>query len=71
MGVCAGEEKQERDSRSLGSECVGKDDGTANVLDVISSVLPDLTPEWVCEAAARLRTVLVNLDMNSLVVSDE
>jgi hypothetical protein len=33
-----------------------------NVLDVISSVLPDLTPEWVCEAAAQLRTMPVNFE---------
>jgi hypothetical protein len=42
-----------------------------NVLDVISSVLPDLTPEWVCEAAAQLRTMPVNLNMDSLVVYEE
>jgi hypothetical protein len=44
-----------------------------NVLYMLSSVLLDVTEEWVCEAAAQLRElpVLDNVNTNSMVASAE
>jgi hypothetical protein len=64
---------QERDSRSSGSKGVGEVDDINNVMHVLSFVLPNLTPKWVCDTAAQLCTMPVRLtrNLNMLLVSDE
>jgi hypothetical protein len=65
--------RQGRSSRSLDSDSEERDEEINNILYMLSSVLPDVTKEWVCEAAAQLRElpVLDNVNTNTMVASAE
>jgi hypothetical protein len=62
-----------RSSRSLDSDSEERAGGINNALYMLSSVLPDVTDEWVCDAAAQLRElpVLDTVNTNSMVASAE
>jgi hypothetical protein len=59
-----------RDSGLTTPDRGGDEDAIASIMGVVSSILPDVTDEWLCESAAQLRMLPETMNLNARFVSE-